>query len=189
MEEFTELEFKYKADQVKLKDFVALMESIGYKSRKDVSSWDYYYTHAENKEEFLRFRDSDNPELTIKRKVKATNNWERVEVDLPLDPKRASKLTVDKWVGLEGYTTNFTIYKSCFIFWQDVLNMVYYIVYDENMTEKGRFIEIEVNKNMVQGLGVEYAFTRIKDLEKKFADIGITPQNRLKKSLFEMFVK
>jgi len=189
MEEFTELEFKYRADQVKLSDFVALMETLGYKSRKDVSSWDYYYTHAEDKEEFLRFRDSDNPELTIKRKVKAANNWERVEVDLPIDPNRAKKMLVDKWVGLEGYNHNFTIYKSCFIFWQDVVNMVYYIVYDENMVEKGRFIEIEANKDKLSGVGLDFARSRLRELEQQFQKLGIAPQNRLKKSLFEMFVK
>lgn len=189
MEEFTELEFKYKADQVKLSDFVTLMNEVGFKVRKDVSSWDYYYTHADNKEEFLRFRDSDRPELTIKRKVKAANNWERVEVDLPMDPDRVTRPIVDKWVGLEGYEHNFTIYKSCFIFWQETLNMVYYIVYDENMIEKGRFIEIEANKEMLPGTGLDYARNRIRELEEKFKKLGITPQNRLKKSLFEMFVK
>jgi len=189
MEEFKELEFKYKADQVKLSDFVNLMIEVGYDLRKDVSSWDHYYTHVDSKEEFLRFRNSDNPELTIKRKVKDANNWERVEVDLPLDKNRVNKYVVDSWVGLEGYKDNFTIYKSCFIFWKPLINMVYYIVYDENMTEKGRFIEIEVNKDKVQGIGVDLAFQQLKDMEKKLTALGINPQNRLKKSLFEMFVK
>ena len=189
MEEFKELEFKYRADNVSLVSFVNLMNEVGFSIRKDVSSWDHYYTHADNTEEFLRFRDSDNPELTIKRKVKSTNNWERLEVDLPLDPKRVSKKTVDHWTSLEGYKTNFTIYKSCFIFWQDVLNMVYYVVYDENMKEQGRFIEIEVNKNKVPSIGLEAAFQQLKDMEKKLTTLGINPQNRLKKSLFEMFVK
>jgi adenylate cyclase class IV len=189
MEEFKELEFKYKADAVSLVSFVNLMNEVGYKVRKDVSSWDHYYTHADTKEEFLRFRDSDRPELTIKRKVKSTNNWERVEIDLPLDPTRVNKKTVDSWTSLEGYANNFTIYKSCFIFWQDLINMVYYVVYDEDMKEKGRFIEIEVNKDKVQGIGIETAFQQLKEMEKKLTALGINPQNRLKKSLFEIFVK
>lgn len=189
MEEFKELEFKYKADQVKLTDFVNLMVEVGFKIRKDVSSWDHYYTHLDAKEEFIRFRNSDNPELTIKRKVKTTNNWERVEVDLPLDKSKVKKSIIDKWVGLEGYQNNFTIYKSCFIFWQDLINMVYYVVYDENMTEKGRFIEIEVNKEKVSDIGIGPAFDQLKEMEKKLTTLGINPQNRLKKSLFEMFVK
>jgi adenylate cyclase class IV len=189
MEEFKELEFKYRADEVSLVSFVNLMNQVGYTTRKDVSSWDHYYTHTDNKDEFLRFRDSDHPELTIKRKVKTTNNWERVEVDLPLDPARANKKTVDSWTSLEGYGNNFTIYKSCFIFWQELLNMVYYVVYDENMKEKGRFIEIEVNKNKVQEIGTTKAFEQLKEMERKLTALGINPQNRLKKSLFEMFVK
>lgn len=190
MEEFKELEFKYRADAVSLVAFVNLMNEVGHITRKDVSSWDHYYTHTDSKEEFLRFRESDSPELTIKRKVKSSNNWERVEIDLPLDAKRVNKRTVDNWTALEGYQNNFTIYKSCFIFWQDLLNMVYYVVYDENMKEQGRFIEIEVNKDKVQGIGgVDVAFQQLKEMEKKLTTLGINPQNRLKKSLFEMFVK
>lgn len=187
--DFKELEFKYKADTVKLTEFVNLMNSKGFLVRKDVSSWDHYYTGVATKEQFIRYRESDSPELTLKRKVKETNNWERVEVDLPLDPKRINKGTVDKWAQMEGYENNFTIYKSCFIFWFDIYNAVYYVVYDKEMNEKGRFIELEVNKDKVQGLGVETAFNKIKEMEKELATLGINPQNRLKKSLFEIFVK
>lgn len=189
MEEFKELEFKYKADDITLTDFSKLMEKLNPGKRKDVSSWDHYYTHSENKEEFLRFRESDAPELTMKRKVKSTNNWERVEIDLPLDPDRIKLGTVNKWTELEGYKKNFTIYKSCFIFWYDIVNTVYYIVYDEDMKEQGRFIEIEVNKNKVPELGVDPCFEKLKDFEKELTALGISSQNRLKKSLFEIFVK
>lgn len=187
--DFKELEFKYKADGVKLTEFVTLMQKRGFNIRKDVSSWDHYYTDTTSKDQFIRYRESDSPELTLKRKVKETNNWERVEVDLPLDPDRITKGTVDKWAQLEGYESNFTIYKSCFIFWFDLFNSVYYVVYDKDMNEKGRFIELEVNKDKVEGLGVETAFNHIKEMEKELAILGINPQNRLKKSLFEIFVK
>ena len=189
MEDFKELEYKYKADTVKLQEFVTLMNNLSPISRKDVSSWDHYYTSIANAEEFIRFRESDNPEMTKKRKVKTSNNWERMEVDLPLDPKRINKKTVDKWTSVEGYKENFTIYKSCFIFWYDIVNTVYYVVYDENMKECGRFIEIEVNKNKVAELGIDVCFERLKDFEKTLSALGISSQNRLKKSLFEMFVK
>jgi len=189
MEDFKELEYKYRADGVKLQDFVSLMNNLSPENRKDVSSWDHYYTSLTNAEEFIRFRESDNPEMTKKRKTKTGNNWERMEVDLPLDPKRISKKIVDKWTNVEGYKENFTIYKSCFIFWYDIVNTVYYVVYDENMKETGRFIEIEVNKNKVTELGIDACFERLKDFEKTLAALGISSQNRLKKSLFEMFVK
>jgi hypothetical protein len=171
-----------------LSDFVTLAEKLNPEERLDISSWDYYYT-ANEPGEFIRYRESDDPELTIKRKVKTANNWERVEVDLPIDGKRVTKNLVDSWVKLEGYNENFRIFKSCFIFWYDIVNTVYYVVYDENMKEKGRFIEIEVNKERVQGLGLEAAFQKLKDFERELSNLGLTAQNRLKKSLYEMFVK
>lgn len=190
MEEFKELEFKYKADEVVLKNFIELINSLGPKRAKDVSSWDTYYTQDGNKEEFQRFRDSDTPELTKKRKVKTSNNWERIESDLPLDPTRINESKVAFHVGLDGYKKNFKIYKTCFIYWFDIVNYVYYIVYDENMKEQGRFIEVEVNKEKVLELGgVDKAFDKLKEQEQALLKLGISPQNRLKKSLFEMFVK
>ena len=110
MSNFKELEFKFKADDVKLQDFLAFAEKYNPEIRKDASSWDFYYVNEANQDEFMRYRDSDKPELTIKRKVNANNNWERVEVDLPLDPKYINKSTVDTWVALEGYKQNFCIY-------------------------------------------------------------------------------
>jgi adenylate cyclase class IV len=187
--EFKELEFKYYADNVDLVDFNSLMSILRPKIKKDVSSWDVYYTLDGNKEEFQRFRDSQTPELTKKRKVNNSNNWERIESDLPLDPARVNEAKVEFHLGMDGYKKNFKIYKSCFIYWFDNVNAVYYIVYDENLHEKGRFIEIEVNKDKAAELGVEKAFKELKIYEQNLSKLGIGPQNRLKKSLFEMFVK
>lgn len=186
--EFKELEFKYNAGDVKLQDFIKLAEKLKPTDRLNTSSFDYYYTSS-TPDEFIRYRESDEPELTIKRKVKTSNNWERVEVDLPLDNSRVTKNVVDNWVKLEGYSENFSIFKSCFIFWYDLVNAVYYVVYDNDMKECGRFIEIEVNKERVNGLGLSKAFEKLKEFEKELATLGLNPQNRLRKSLFEMFAK
>lgn len=188
MNEFSELEYKYRADDIKLQDFVNLMETLPLVASKDVSSWDYYFTNNSNKEEFLRYRISDKPELTIKRKTKQTNNWERTEVDLPIDANRINIKTVSKFVELLGYSENFRIYKTCSIYWLDIINFVYYIVYDANMNEKGRFIEVEINK---EKLGKELIIVseQLRRGEDILAKLGLTPQNRLKKSLFEIFVK
>lgn len=196
MSDFIELEYKYKADDVKLDDFVKLMESLGPSKRLDISSWDYYYTKGPD--EFIRFRkSSDNPELTIKRKVKTSNNWERVEVDIPVDSKRVTDSGVAKFMELLDYKINFKIYKSCFIFWLDNVNYVYYIVYDENMKERGRYVEVEVNKERVYYLnssdnkftGGKTAEETLKEAAKSLETIGLIPQNRMKKSLFELFVR
>ena len=68
---------------------------------------------------------------------------------------------------------------------------MYYIVYDKDMKELGRFIEIEVNKDKVDPLnatkrGAEGTLNYYAD---KLKELGLTPQNRMKKSLFEMYVK
>lgn len=183
---FIELEYKYNADDIKLSDFQKLMEDIpSYVETKEVSSFDIYYTATAEK--FIRFRMSKlTPELTIKRKNNSTNNWDRVEVDLPISPE-ATETTVETFVGLLGYKKNFKIYKSCFIYFFDNFNTVYYTVYDEDMEEVGRFIEIEINKDKVDDLG-EAATSTLKEIEDKLSTLGITSKNRLKKSLFEMYV-
>lgn len=189
MSNYTELEFKYKADDIKLTEFVKLMQTVGFSKRLDISSWDHYYiTKAPNV--FQRYRESTTPELTKKVKTSETNNWERIEVDLPLDSSKITKDIVDKYVSLDGYIFKKSIYKSCFIFWLDNVNYVYYIVYDSDLKEKGRFIEVEVNKEKVELLDKSHwkAIDHLKQAAKLLEDIGLSPQNRLKKSLFEIYI-
>jgi hypothetical protein len=188
MSEFTELEYKYKADEVRLVDFKKLMAEMPVKESIHCSSFDYYYV-AETPEEFVRFRESTTPELTKKRKIKTSNNWERVEIDLPLDPNRIKKETVDKFLAIDGHTENFRIFKNCFIFWLDFVNFVYYTVCDENMNEVGRFIEVEFNKEKLNSLSITEAFEILDYNESQLRVLGIIQKNRLKKSLFEMFYK
>lgn len=187
MEEFQELEFKYNADNVKLTDFQMLASSLNPKSQITVSSWDQYFTKNNSEDFFIRYRESDTPELTKKRKTKSTNNWERLEVDLPLDKNKINDKIVETFVSLDGYKKNFKIYKSCFIFWFDKTNMVYYTVYDENMKEIGRFIEVEVNKDKIEIKGKEECLKELSNLEKELEKLGITKKNRMKRSLFEIY--
>lgn len=188
MNEFSELEFKYKADDITLKSFTTLMKELAVVSRKDVSSWDHYFTNDANKDEFIRFRESDEPELTIKRKTNQANNWQRVEVDLPIENKRHKVGTVHKFVELLGYKPNTSIYKTCFIHWLEYINFVYYIVYDEDMKQIGKFIEVEFNKNKLPQ-HLDKVADQLKYGQEVLAKLGLTPQHRLKKSLFEIFVK
>jgi adenylate cyclase class IV len=187
MSEFYEMEFKYCADNVKLTAFIKLMEELKYTKKLEISSWDTYFVHSENKDEFVRFRNSDTPELTLKRKTKQENNWKRIEIDLPLDPTRVEEATVTAWAEMEGYAKKTRLFKTCFIYWFKNVNMVYYIVYNENLTELGRYLEIEGEKN--SGLSEEDTFEEIKKYEQMFGKFGVSPQNRLKKSLFELYVK
>ena len=190
---FEELEYKYRADNVKLSEFQNLMSlrKAVIQDRILASSWDIYYAQTEFEDSFQRFRmDARRPELTKKVKTKDGNNWVRVESDLPLDPARVTEEKVAFHVGLDGYKENFRIFKYCDIYFEKHLNYVYYIVYDHNMQETGRFIEVEVNKDSVAVLEAERPGAAMDELrigEQNLEALGITAQNRLKKSLFELF--
>lgn len=182
---FQELEYKYKAQDIGLADFLKLMGKMPIVKSLEAASWDTYYTKGED--EFLRFRNGQTPELTKKVKIKDSNNWIRVECDLPLDPKRITEAVVSKFSTMEGYSENFKIYKICFIYWAAEVNYVYYIVFDKNMRETGRFIEVEVNKEILtpERDGV----TILNTAAEALTELGLSPQNRMKKSLFELYKK
>lgn len=186
MSDYIELEYKYRADNVKLTDFIELIKSLNPSKRMNTSSWDLYFT-TKSLDAFQRFRHSETPELTKKVKTQNGNNWKRIEVDLPLDPERVTEDIITKYLELDDYHFNFKIYKTCTIFWLEDVNYVFYITYDHNMNENGRFIEVEINKNKVKTM--EDPIEILNKAEKELNKIGITFQNRLKKSLFEMFVK
>lgn len=190
---FKELEYKYNAEDVRLKSFTTLIDDLkekhNYSNLQEASSWDLYYTKDGSEDDFQRFRNGTTPELTRKYKAKDSNNWEREEIDLPLDPKRVTEAAVSRYVSKDNYKERRRIFKSCFIHWFEFVNYVYYTVYNDDMKELGRFIEIEINKNRVLELGAEKSFELLKEHERNLYELGITPQHRLRKSLFEMFVK
>jgi adenylate cyclase class IV len=186
MNNFLELEMKYNADNIKLVQFRKLMDDLKAKSFLEVSSFDIYYTN--NKNEFIRFRNgSEKPELTIKRKTKDSNNQNRIEINLPI--KTNDEKLVEGFVDLLGFSKNFKIFKSCFIYFYDFVDIVYYTVYDEEMKEQGRYLEIEVLEDKISELGVEKSFEILKGYETLLAPLGISAQNRLRKSLFETYVR
>lgn len=189
---FEELEYKYRADGISLGDFLQLITTQdGHLITH--ASWDVYYLQEGNDNSFQRFRmDRDNPELTKKVKVNDSNNWKRIESDLPLDPARITEEKVAFHVGLDGYKKNFKIYKHCTIYFTENLNYVYYVVFDENMKETGRFIEVEVNKDKVSTLSLTFPGGpegALREGEKFLGKLGLSAQNRLKKSLFELYRK
>jgi len=184
-----ELEYKYNAENISLPAFIEFCNALKPLKKLEVSSWDFYYTNLEKGKEnhFIRFRQSDNAELTIKRKTSEANNWERLEIDLPLQGDKLNESTVNKFVSLLNYKFSAKIFKSCFIYWFDNVNIVYYVVYDSNLKELGRFLEIEVNKEQINNLS--NPTTLLKIYEEKLKELNLKPANRLKKSLFEMFVR
>jgi adenylate cyclase class IV len=123
-------------------------------------------------------------ELTIKRKTTDANNNNRVEVNVPTDGK--SSTSIEAFVDLLGYKKNFSIFKTCKIAFLEKIVLVYYIVYDDNLNEKKRFIEIEANEKF-NWTSEEEAWAEVVKYEDMFTALGISAKNRLKKSLYELF--
>lgn len=186
--EIAELEFKYSAEDISLNDFISFAEKLNPIKEAEISSWDYYYSHNSGLPfEFIRYRDGDPPELTLKIKTNEKNNTHRIEIDLPL-AKTVSLKLVEKFVNFLGFKENFRIYKFCKIYWFEKVDIVYYIVYDKEMKEIGRRVEIEARKDY-SFKSTEEALLEIKAMEQKMVFIGITPQKRMKKSNWEQFKK
>lgn len=182
---YQEIEYKYRADSIEFTDFRDLMHEIGLiKKTIDVASWDIYYCNSENANRFIRYRKSSTPELTTKQKTSNDNNWVRSEIDLALDRDAINDLTVEKFTRSLGYEENFRVFKMCFIFWFEEVNYVFYVVFGSNLRELGRFIEVEINK---KGGHSRPPLNILNECESKLRVLGITAQNRLKKSLFELF--
>lgn len=183
---FREIEAKYDASEIKLSDFVKLVESK-FKVKKHllVSSYDDYFTHKDGN--FIRYRHKEGRgELTIKRKLEEHNNNKRIEVNLPTEGNNLPAVT--EFAELLGYKHNFCVYKTCQVYWIDNVNVVYYVVYDSEWNEKRRFIEIEADEEFAWESDAT-AWDAVAEYEKAFESLGIGFKNRLKKSLFELFKK
>lgn len=182
--EFRELEFKYKADSVTFDQFNQAMDNFDNTYQKiEVGSWDIYYSNGS--ETFLRLRKGNNPELTLKTK-EGKNNINRREINIKLNGEQENGIT--NFARDLGYAHNFTINKYCAIYNYNLFNTVYYSVYDTNMQEIGRYIEIEFREEEIENIGIEGAMEIMREVEKLVLEpLGITYRNRLNKSLFEIY--
>lgn len=184
--QFKEIEFKYDAKDISMNAFTDMVEAqFVIRKKMMVSSYDDYFTDVNSN--FVRYRYTDGRgELTIKRKTSDKNNNERIEVNLPTAGDNLK--TVSAFVDLLGYKHNFGIYKTCKIYWLDKVVVVYYVVYDKELKELRRFIEIEADEDL-QWDSEQQAWDEVIKCEKLFETLGITPKHRLRKSLFEIFKK
>lgn len=185
-----EIELKYYAENISLDKFIKFAVDQNPNKKLFVGSYDTYYSSpsymSDNGLEFVRFRHGITPELTIKIKTSSKNNNSRIEVDLPLS-KSVSKFIVDKFLALLGFQENFQIYKDCYIYYYDKLTIVYYRVLDkEDGKVLSTFIEVEARKD-ANFDDEDHAWAYVKDMERKLSSIGISPQNRLRRSLWEIF--
>lgn len=180
-----EVETKYAADNIRFESFRQIVESLPVKKKIVVSSFDDYFT--DNDGNFIRYRHKDDRgELTIKRQTNRSNNFERLEINVPTAGDNLK--TIDAFVGLLGYKHNFGIFKTCTIYFLDKVDLVYYVVYDKEFKELRRFIEIEALEDISWADGQE-AWDEVLKYEKMLEPLGITPRNRMRNSLFQLFSK
>lgn len=188
----TEFESKYRVDADKLYEFKSIVEKLSdLKEFIYVEGPDVYWTKGET--EFLRYRkaaygaaETSKSWLTMKSKLNgASNNIIRKEVNWRVDATPYE--TIREGAELLGFTYNFKIYKLCHIYRFNDATLVFYTVKED--TSMSHFIEIEVDEATIGNYTEEQAFEVIKKYENILAPLGLKPQNRLRKSLFEMYVK
>lgn len=144
---------------------------------------------------FMRYRrpshglDNNRQELTTKYKRDGSkNNIMREEKNLRVD--QTEEQTVKAFVKDIGYRTNFSIWKTCHIYNFDDATLVFYSVYDTTdgkPSKMDNFLEIEVSEEKVSGMTEDDGWKIIEKYETALLEVGLSPQKRLKKSLFEMY--
>lgn len=185
---FTEVEFKYKADNVDLQKFDEFC--MNKKPNKVVlaSGWDHFFNNPKDADAFYRHRiGPDMNQLTYKCKKSDINNVIRDEQNVNLAPSE-NKEHVEAFLARFKYKYNTSLFKTCFVYTYDRYILVYYIVYDKGMKELGRFIEIEMSEEHSWSNEQE-AYNELVIIEKLCKAIGLNPQSRVKRSLFEMYAK
>lgn len=185
---WTEIETKYRAEEITREDFDALVSSMNPLRSLTLSkdaSCDYYFTAGSR---FMRFRFSENEwELTSKTKTTDTNNKVRTEVNAKfmhghMDAEKAEALA--RSVGL---APDFNITKAVQIYWFPKVVLSHYTTYD-GAKKLDTFLEVEALEDYPWSSETE-ALDEIAIWEKKLAPLGINSFKRIRRSLFEMYTR
>lgn len=146
---------------------------------------------------FIRFRrpshglDDGRSEVTTKyKKSGSKNNIQRKETNIRVDktPEESIKDYIDNFL----YKKNFSIWKGCHIYNLDDATLVFYSVFDTTEGKPSKtdtFVEIEVDEELVTTLTEAEAMAIITKYEKILEPIGLSAQRRLRKSLYELYVR
>lgn len=186
----TEFESKYRVDGDKIYEFKKIIEGLEGGSFVYIQGPDWYFTKKDGS--FLRYRRAENDksnraEVTMKEKPKdAKNNIIRKEVNWRVD--KTPYETIEAGALMQGYDYNFKIWKMCHIYNFKDATVVFYTVKDDN-EKLDHFVEIEVDEESIHKLTEKEAWAVIEKYEAVIAPLGITYKNRLRKSLYEMYVK
>jgi adenylate cyclase class IV len=184
---YMEIETKYRADTISLSSFLKFCESRSPLRVVNAAGYDHFYESLKVPGSFCRHRIGlDTNQLTFKRKTSDSNNFIRTEHNLDLSG--AVREQVAALCKEFGYEHNFSLYKNCFVYGYENYTLVYYIVYDEDLHELGRFVEIEMKEDYPWE-SEQQAWDQLLVFEKLCKPLGISPQSRVKRSLFELYRK
>jgi adenylate cyclase class IV len=192
---YTEFESKYRVEPHLLTEFKSIIGQISeLKKFLYIEGADEYWL---KEDQFIRYRkpafglDNNRSELTMKTKPDgAKNNIKRREINWRIDETPSE--TVREGLKDLGFVFNFSIYKICHIYNFNDATVVFYTVYDTTNgkpTKTDSFCEIEVSEDNIHNLTEEQAWDVIFKYEKILEPIGINAQKRMKKSLFELYVR
>lgn len=184
---FTEVEYKYRVPALKLTGFHEIAKALIPVSYVEASGYDYYFTDPKG-QDFVRYRAGDRQELTTKRKTSTTDNYVRDEFNLMIG-KGQTLERIAGFLGSLGYPRmNFCIFKSCFIYYFAKFDLVFYVVFDQDMKEVDRFLEIEMLEDYPWESEAE-ARAELNKIESTLGHLGATKTKRESKSLFERYRK
>lgn len=185
---YTEIEYKYSADNVDLSEFHDFCVARSPDAAFNVSGFDYFYANKKDASSFCRHRvGPDANQLTFKRKLTDKNNYIRTEHNINLDPKLTLN-QVKAFLSEFGFSPSGTIFKNCFIYKYLDYTFVFYVVYDKNLKELGRFLEIEMSEDK-EWESQDQAVWALQVREGELKRFGIIPANRMRRSLYEMYGK
>lgn len=176
-----EIEVKHPADHVSLHDFKLLMIELGLRDKFFCAeSTDYYYWKNDT---FIRHRIGvgKKSEFTVKAKTEEDNNIIRLEENIPIDGTSDIVAKVKNTAKILGLKKSFELFKSAHVYKDEEAIIAYYTIYKDGKASS--FIEIEAK----EGLSKDRAMQVIEICEKKLAPLGISCDNRVNESLFEMF--
>lgn len=188
-----EFESKYRVEPSVLMPMKMLIEKMPtFKEFIYAEGPDEYFVSGDS---FIRYRkeankgDNARAELTMKIKPEgAKNNIIREEFNIRVDG--TPRETIVKFVNALGFKHNFTVMKSCFIYRMEDATLVYYYVVDTTdggLKNENHFVEIEVSEEQIHTMNEDQAWTILTKYEKALESIGINPQKRLRKSLYETY--
>ena len=182
-----EIEFKYPAESLEqFHDFCRKKD--GLLRFTMASGFDHFYAGKHAPAAFCRHRQGpDMNQLTLKRKTTGENNYVRTEHNIELQPDMTEPQIRSLCTDL-GYDYTGRLFKTCFIYKYKYYTLVYYLVYNDEMKEQGRYFEIEMAED-ADWRDDQEAYQELLVMEKICKPLGAAPEKRLKESLFEMFGK